>query len=246
MAVMFGLGNKMEPRYVLPAGPLFAILLALALGRADARLTAHALGSLLEAALIGLALCGLGLALLDGIVIGVGPALVALALSAAATATIALTARGGGLSPALGIALAVFLVFPLTVITLGPALRPDAGVQAMARDLERAPRTGTEPVLVTGPEYLANKLRVITRGRVAIDSWSRLAPARDAWPAVMILPAAQAAPFDLAGYRAREVSTEVRSVPPLELIRAMLSGRVTEFLDAQRDRYVVAIRGVRP
>jgi len=33
----------------------------------------------------------------------------------------------------------------------------------------------------------------------------------------------------------------VRGVPPLELIRAMLSGRVTEFLDAQRDRYVVAI-----
>lgn len=246
MAVVFGLGNKMEPRYVLPAGPLVAILLAEALGRADARLTARALGYLLAAALIALAALGLGLSLLDGFVIGVGPALVALALVAVLAATIALATRDGGLSPAIAIALAVFLVFPLTVITLGPALRPDAGVHAMARDVERAARAGAKPVLVTGPEYLANKLRVITGGRVAIDSWSRLGPARESWPAAMILPAAEAARVDLTGYRVREVPTEVRSVPPVGLIRAMLDRRVPEFLDAQRDRYIIAIRGVTP
>src|SRR2546428_1480477 len=115
MAVVFGLGNKMEPRYVLPAGPLLAILLVEALGRADARLTARALRYLLAAALIALAALGLGLALLDGIVIGVGSALAALALSAVLATTIALATRGGALSPAIAIALAVFLVFPLTV-----------------------------------------------------------------------------------------------------------------------------------
>ena len=242
MAIIFGLGNKMEPRYILPAGPLFAILLACQLGRADARLTARALGWLGVAALVVLAAFGAILSWLDGALLGARAALLVLALFAGVIATIALAPRGlHGLPPAAGIGLAVFLAFPLTVIALGPALRADAGVTAMARDLERARRDASPPVLVTGPEPLANKLRVITGGRVPIDSWSRL-PARDAWPPAMILPAREAAALDLAGYRSREVATEVRSVPVGGLLEAMLARRVAEFLDARRDHYVIALR----
>jgi 4-amino-4-deoxy-L-arabinose transferase-like glycosyltransferase len=242
MAVIFGLGQKMEPRYILPAGPLFAILLALQLGRADARLTARALGWLLAAALVVLGVFGGALSWLDGALLGARAALLVAVLFAAVIATIALAARGPrGLSPAGGAGLAVLLAFPLTVIALGPALQADAGVTAMARDLERAAhRDGASPILVTGPEPLANKLRVITRGRVPIDSWSRL-PARDAWPPAMVLPAPQAAALDLTGYRAREVVTEIRSVPVGGLLEAMLARRVAEFLDARRDHYVIAL-----
>jgi hypothetical protein len=242
MAIIFGLGQKMEPRYILPAVPLFAILLASALQRADARLTVPLSRYLLRGVLAVFAGFGLVLSVLDWSVLGAGPALVALALFVALSVTIVLLTRLGELAGATGIALAVLLAFPLTVITLGPALRPDDGVTAMARELERPRRDPTRPVLVTGPEFLANKLRVLTGGRVTIDSWSRLGTAPDTWPPVMILPGAQAATLDLKSYRTRDVATEVRSVPVTDLLRAMLARRVPEFLDARRDRYVVAVR----
>jgi 4-amino-4-deoxy-L-arabinose transferase-like glycosyltransferase len=243
MAVIFGLGNKIEPRYALPAGPLWAILLAGALGRAEPRLTSRLVGYLLAATLAVVGVLGVAMAALDGVLLGPGAAFAVLALFAAVTATIALiTRRPGGLSPAAGVSLAVFLAYPLAAVALGPALDPDQGVRTMARDLERAHRPEGEPVLVTGPEFLANKLRIATGGRVAIDSWSPLPPAPDRWPAAMVLPAAQAATLDLSGYRVREVPAEVRSVPVLGLLGAMGSGRTREFLDARRDRYVVALR----
>jgi 4-amino-4-deoxy-L-arabinose transferase-like glycosyltransferase len=242
MAIIFGLGNKIEPRYLLPAGPLLAILLADQLTRADAAVTWRAFRYLLIALLVLLAGFGLVLSLLDASVIGMSPALLTLALVGAVIATIALAARGGALSIPIGIALSVLLAFSLTVITLGPALEPDAGVKAIARELERTQRDGAQPVLVAGPEFLANKLRVTTAGRIAIDSWSRLGPRPDAWPARMIVPAAEAAALDLMGYRRHEVAAEVRSVPVAGLLRAIAGGRVKEFLDARRERYVIAIR----
>ena len=54
--------------------------------------------------------------------------------------------------------------------------------------------------------------------------------------------AREAAALDLTGYRAREVATEVRSVPVAGLVEAMLAGRVAEFLDARRDHYVITVR----
>ncbi len=243
MALIFGLGNKIEPRYLLPAGPLWAILLGRALDRSDPRVAARALGCLLAFALVLFAGFGLALSMLDLSLLGAEPALMVFAVVTVATAAIAITTRNAGRLPrALGVGLAVFLAFPLTVVALGPALRADAGVAAMARDLERSHRERAGPVLVTGPEFLANKLRVITRGRIAVDSWRRLPAIRDAWPDAMILPVREAATLDLAGSWSRQVSTEVRSVPLAGLLRAMLAGRVAAFLDGQRDRYVIAIR----
>src|SRR5262249_21711430 len=147
MAIIFGLGQKMEPRYILPAGPFFAILLAGALERADARLAARAYRWLRLGMLAVLAGFGIVLSLLDWSVLGAEAGLIALALFAAAAAAIALATRPGGLPPALGVALTVLLAFPLTVITLGPALSPDAGVAAMAREIERPHLDAARPVL---------------------------------------------------------------------------------------------------
>jgi 4-amino-4-deoxy-L-arabinose transferase-like glycosyltransferase len=243
MAVAFGLGRMVEPRYLLPAGPLLAILLADLVERADRRVTAPALAWLVGAMLVVFAAFGLTVSLLDAVLVGWAPALRALGLFALVAAAIALAAlRGGALARAVGVGLAVFAAFPLTVLTLGPALDADGGVRAIARELEGAPREGGAPVLLVGPEALANKLRVISGGRIAIDSWSPLPATRDAWPAAIVLPSQVAAPLDLTGYRATETATEVRSVPVDGLLRALSEGRVPAFLDARRDRYVVAVR----
>jgi hypothetical protein len=60
----------------------------------------------------------------------------------------------------------------------------------MADVLERSYRSGAGPVLVTGPEFLASKLRLLTGGRIPIDTWNRLDPVRDHWPDAFVLPAA--------------------------------------------------------
>jgi 4-amino-4-deoxy-L-arabinose transferase-like glycosyltransferase len=242
MAIVFGLGNQIEPRYLLPAGPLLAILLAHQIARADLRLTTRAIAYLAAAALVLLAVLGLALSLLDALVMGTGPALLALALSAVVVTMIALAIRGGVLPAAVSVPLSVVLAFSLIAIALGPALEPDAGVKTMVRELERTRRNGAEPVLVTGPEHLANKLRVASAGRIAIDSWSRLDDDHRRWPERMIIPVGQAAGIDLTSYRSREVATEVRRVPVVGLLHAMASGRVTEFFDLRRDRYVLAVR----
>jgi hypothetical protein len=58
----------------------------------------------------------------------------------------------------------------------------------------------------------------------------------------MILPADQARRLDLAGYRTREVSTGVLSLPVDALLRALIEGRVPELLEEQSQRFVVAVR----
>jgi hypothetical protein len=75
-------------------------------------------------------------------------------------------------------------------------MEPDAGVRTMADVLERSYRSGAGPVLVTGPEFLASKLRLLIGGRIPIDTWDRLDPVRDHSPDAFVLPAADAASLD--------------------------------------------------
>jgi 4-amino-4-deoxy-L-arabinose transferase-like glycosyltransferase len=110
MAIIFGLGQKMEPRYILPAGPLFAILLAGALGTRRSAAD-HARTGLFVLVLIALAGFGVVLALVGWSVMGPGPALIVLALFIAVISTIALATRPGGLPLPIGVGFAVFLAF---------------------------------------------------------------------------------------------------------------------------------------
>ncbi len=112
----------------------------------------------------------------------------------------------------------------------------------MADVLERRYRSGAGPVLVTGPEFLASKLRLLTGGRIPIDTWNRLDPVRDHWRDAFVLPAADAASLDLMGYRSQVIATEVRSVPVAGLLEAILRGRVRTFLEVRRERFVLATR----
>ena len=240
---VFGLGGKLEPRYVLPVAPLWAILLAGALYRADPQLSERWIAYLRIGALSALAVFGVAGALLDWSLLGPRRALVDLGLFAAALVLVAAITRGPrGLPRAAGVSLAVFAAFPLAAIALGPALESDLGVRLMARALERSWDAGGGTALVAGPEHFANKLRVLTRGRVPIDSWSPLPADRSRWPRALILPAADPAARDLTGYATGVIATEVRSIPVMGLLHAMWTGRAPEFLDSRRARYLVAIR----
>ncbi len=242
IAVLFGLGEQVDPRYVLPAAPLLAILLADALQRADPALKARVLRYLLALVLAVFGALGLALSWLAAAAPSGGRPLVVLASFVGVAAALAIAARFHRLSPATAVALAVFLAFPMVELTLRPIFEPAAGARAIAQELEGVRADASRPVLLAGSDALAGEIRILTKGRFVIIPWSRIEPAPESWPEAMILPAEQARRFDLAGYRTREVSTGVLSLPVGALLRALFESRVPELLEDQSQRFVVAVR----
>jgi 4-amino-4-deoxy-L-arabinose transferase-like glycosyltransferase len=242
IAVLFGLGEQVDPRYVLPAAPLLAILVADALQRAAPAIKARVLRYLLALVLTVLAALGFVLSWLASTASSGGRPLVVLASFLGVTAVLAITPRFHRLSPATAVALAVFLAFPMVELALRPIFEPDAGARVIAEELDGVGADASHPVLLAGSDALAGEIRILTQGRLVIIPWSRIEPAPESWPEAMILPAEQARRLDLAGYRTREVSTGVLSLPPGALLRALFEGRVPELLEDRSQRFVVAVR----
>jgi len=188
IAVLFGLGEQVDPRYVLPAAPLLAILLADALRRADPALTARVLRSLLAAVLAILATLGLVLSWLAAVAPSGGRPLVTLASFIGAAAALAVAVRLDRLSHATAMALAVFLAFPMVQLTLRPIFEPDGGARAIAQELEGVRADASRPVLLAGSDALAGEVRILTQGRLLIIPWSRIDPSPASWPDAVILP----------------------------------------------------------
>lgn len=242
IAVLFGLGEQVDPRYVLPAAPLLAILLADALRRADPALKTRVLRHLLAVVLAVLSILGVVLSLLAAAAPSGGrPALVLASFLAAAVA-LAVAVRFGRLSPGTGVALAVFLSFPLVELSLRPIFEPDAGARVIAEELAAVRPDPSRPVLLAGSDALAGEVRILTQGRLLIIPWSRIDASPASWPDAMILPPDQARRLDLTGYRTREVSTGVLALPVDALLLALVRGRVPELLEEQSQRFVVAVR----
>lgn len=229
-------------RYVLPAAPLLAILLADALQRADPALKARVLRYLLALVLAVFAALGLTLSWLAAAAPSGGRPVAVLASFVGVAAALAVAVRLHRLSPATAVALAVFLAFPMVELTLRPIFERDAGARVIAQELDGVRADASRPVLLAGSDALAGEIRILTKGRLVIIPWSRIEPAPESWPEAMIFPAEQARRLDLAGYRTREVSTGVLSLPVGALLRALFEGRVPALLEDQSQRFVVAVR----
>lgn len=242
VAVISGFIDSEDGRYLLPVGPLGAIVLAGIIERADPVARQRVLRHLL--ALSFWAVAGLGL-VLSAFRARVGPPMAGvwvLALFASVTTAVALaTYRSRWLAPATAVALMAFAVFPLTAISLRPVLAPDAGVRAAALELSHRDDP-SRPVLFVGGENTASRVRLVSGGRVNIvRSPLPPDPSHATWPDATILPVADAARLDLSGYRTREVTLGMESLTLDRLWRVILTGHAAEMLDRLRERYVVAI-----
>jgi len=243
LVLVFSASTWVDGRYLLPAGPFLAVWLACALAASGA--SDRILVMTFRACAAGLAAVG---AVLVGLWAAIGLTIGAAALlGALAAVMVAVFVARRRVSPALGIALATFAAFPLGAAGLAPIVKPDTGVIAAARELALAPGDPPRSVLVIGPQILASNLRVATGGRRAVDrvpirGWRELSAARERWPRAMVLPSAQAAQVDLAGYRTREVALGLDGVSLGDLLRAVSTGGAASFLEAHRARYVVAVR----
>jgi 4-amino-4-deoxy-L-arabinose transferase-like glycosyltransferase len=182
ISVLFGLGEQVDPRYVLPAAPLLAILLADALQRADPALKARVLRVLLVLVLTVFATLGLALSWLAAAAPSGGRPLVALVSFLGVAAALAVAVRLHRLSPATAVALAVFLAFPMVELSLRPIFEPDAGARVIAQELEGVRADASRPVLLAGSDALAGEIRILTQGRLVIIPWSRIQPAPESWP----------------------------------------------------------------
>jgi 4-amino-4-deoxy-L-arabinose transferase-like glycosyltransferase len=243
VAVISGFINSEDGRYLLPVGPLGAIVLAGVIERADPVARRLALRHLL--ALSFAAMVGLGL-VLAAIRVRIGPpmaGIAVLALFASVITAVALaTYRWRWLTLATAVAVMAFVPFPLTAISLRPVFAPDAGVREAAEELARG-ADPSRPVLFAGGENAASRVRLASGGVVHIVR-SPVPPdaSRATWPDAMVLPVADAARLDLSGYRTREVTLGIGSITLTRLSRLILAGHAAEMLDRLRERYVVATR----
>jgi 4-amino-4-deoxy-L-arabinose transferase-like glycosyltransferase len=244
VAVICGFSDREDGRYLLPAGPLGAIVLAGVIERAEPVARRRALSHLLALSLAALA--GLGVVL--GLVrMRAGPPMAGigiLALFAAVIAAVALaTWRWRLVMPATAVGVAALVGFPLSSLGVGSLFSPDAGVREAVEALARRDDP-SQPVLFAGMgENTASRVRLASGGSVHIV-WTPEEPdsAEAARFDAVVVPVVGAARLDLSTYRTREVTLGIGSITGRRLARVILGDHATEVLDRLQERYVVAIR----
>jgi len=227
-----------DERYLLPTVPLLAAVIAEMLDRrpAGARI------------LRALSLLAVGLLVVSGVLLAINVAeaapgragaVLALALGAAGV----LGAAGRRLSPAVVLALALFVHAPLAWLALDPIVGVDAELRKTGRVIEAAADGRSAPVVGRPEQMSANfttGLQVTIGGRVHLVVWSPAAD-RAAWPRILLLRAADAARLDLAGYAQQPVLGFPKPLPTGGFVRALVAGGLRRFVDSHRERLILAI-----
>jgi 4-amino-4-deoxy-L-arabinose transferase-like glycosyltransferase len=243
VAVVFGFTKWEEGRYLLPAGPLGAIVLAGVILQASPAARERVTRHLLALSLACLVALGIVVAAFRAEVSSLPAGAATLAPFLVVAAGLWAGARLGFAASAAAVALATFVAFPLTALSLGPIFGADDGLRAAAAELADVSPDAGRPVLFVGSDSVANRLRILTRGRVPIRASSAaVAPDPSSWPDGMLLPARQAAGLELRGYRTRAVIPNVLEPSPGRLMRAILTGDARALIESRREQYVVAVR----
>lgn len=241
LAVVFAFADRWTSRYVLPAAPLLAIVLADLLSRADPAFIRQSLSRIGLAALVALAAFGV----LAGATAGqiATPGFGALVL-VAFTAVVALLAlawrRWGWLTPASVLALVVLATFPLTFLWLSPLRLVSTSEQIVAGLDQMGVRD--QPLHYLGRQADVGRLRLAAAGRIDLQPVDRQKPLPpDAER--LIAQEADAARLRQAGYTLYPLAAKPENIPlNRKLLEAMVAGRLDELLQRNAKCYYLAVR----
>jgi 4-amino-4-deoxy-L-arabinose transferase-like glycosyltransferase len=197
----FALGANISLRYLLPASPLLAILIAGWLQAADAARLVFSARRLLAALL-------LVLVLLDATAAGLlfqlsaAPAAAALACGVFlfAIGAIAFGARRQVLPATVALGLAMVLGGLIFFVTLIPLTLPDRA-QQIAATLQHGSQTSPEPVLLVGDVSLASRVRLLLGPDWRVTQADRLNPAEAANYTRILVPEKGAADYFNLGWK---------------------------------------------
>jgi hypothetical protein len=243
VAVVMGFTSKFSVRYVLLVSPLLAVLIADLLARAESRLVARWTRMTLVGLLVllGVLHCGvtataiqIGMTALDLALVGL------LTLTFLGLAVCGLAGRR--LHPAECLGLGIFLLVPLGFLAVRPFVLPDQGEQ-IARSLKELGYADGEAIGFVGRPPLASKVRVCTGGRVDLHEVPQgTSLDQRAFPNTVIGDR-YIKPIDGDRFLVRQVSTGFRDVLAPELVRAVCTGRLHDYLADRRQGYWLIMHG---
>jgi 4-amino-4-deoxy-L-arabinose transferase-like glycosyltransferase len=242
LAAGFALGENLSVRYLLPAAPLGAVLVADLLGRADERTLCCSPRRILIFILgIDLLLVAVAVVINTQWELSVSVLLAAglFALMAVLTGLGAL--RRGWLSPAQGLGLALILIFPLIFLSVNRIVLPDPCEQ-MAVAVQHTGLPPQRPILVIGRPALASGVRLFLGGEwkvVRADTLNQ-AGAHLADFEMVLTPQADAGTLKRQGGRLVPAAVIPR-LPARQWWPALQARRLPEALEENGRRYFLAI-----
>ena len=242
LVVAFALGNNVSVRYLLPAAPLLAILVADVLAGAGAGRLVFAPREILKFLLGTLAVLLVAAIFINwqwGLTL---PLVLVAALFLAAGAALAWGAlRRGWFSELQGVGLALLLIFPLLFFGMSPVALPDLTEQ-MAKALEREHLDPAQPVLFIGSPAKASGVRLFTRGQFTMVRTERLDLSTATNFAAVLGREKDLQVLAAYGYRLQPAAVMPRALPKNDWLPALREQRLPEALRNAGEKFILATR----
>jgi 4-amino-4-deoxy-L-arabinose transferase-like glycosyltransferase len=239
----FALGKNVSPRYLLPAAPLFAILIADCVQRSEDVRLFFSVRRILKIILIGLVLADAAMLYIDS----QWPLPVIVLVSACGLFLVGIIALGLGVfwrksfSAALALGLALLLFWPALFFTAMPIVLPDRSQQIVAT-LEQTQNGQPKSVLLVGSVQLASRVRVLLFKDWTLTQSDKLNPADVKKFNAVLLPEKDVFLFANDGWQIQIASTTFVTPPTKEIFQALKSRRVPEMLSHHVQKIILATR----
>ena len=238
----FALGSNVSVRYLLPAAPLMAVLVAdILAGAPDARLifSPRQILKFLLGTLAVLLAVAISINLQWGL-------LLALILAGALFLTAGAALAWGALqrnrfSATEGAGLALLLVFPLLFFAISPAALPDP-TQQMADTLARTHPNPTKPILFVGSPAKASGIRLFSGGKFVVVRTEYLDLRTAGNFAAVLGRENDLLPLAMHGYRLQLAAVIPAAPPRSEWLPALREHRLPEALRNAGEKFILATR----
>jgi 4-amino-4-deoxy-L-arabinose transferase-like glycosyltransferase len=235
LAVLFGAGNNLTTRYLLPASPLLALFLADWLSRIDGERFEKSARNIFVALTILIVLSGVAATYLVFQIVSLNAALCVAAAYFASASGLAFFVGRRLLSASCAIGFSIFLFFPLAAIPWRAVFYPDLATQ-LGRRLRCM--TDTDGVCFVGSRSLAARVRVVSGGGVEIHRFEVIPTDLTEIDRPLIVPGSQRDRVARFANRATLCARGFSTAPTRGFWKAVCQGKVREWFEqGQRDYY---------
>jgi 4-amino-4-deoxy-L-arabinose transferase-like glycosyltransferase len=240
----FSLGSNVSLRYLLPATPLAAILIADCLQRSEGARLIFSVRRILKIVLAALVLADAAAFYIDS-QWPLPMAVLALACGLFLAGVIVLAfgaLRRKSFSAAEGLGLAILLLWLLFFFAATPVLLPDRAHQ-IAATLEQTKNGSPKTVLLVGDLKLASRLRVLLGKSWTVVQSDTLNPAAAKNFAMILLPEKDTYQLFNRGWQLQVAAVTNGTPPRRELWRGLIERRLPQVLLRHGERFCLAVRG---
>ncbi len=235
LPIVFGLGDRIQDRYLVPAVPLLAVVMAIGLSRFSNSSIAAIADPLLHIVTLGffvIAVFGLSVLWQNGLLAKhfAGFTILFLAISLAA-----LRLNRKQFSSQAALSISLFLFLPLCLAILSPFTLPDQTTQ-ISRAL-RPLNPEKQPVFVVGKNKVASRLRISNGGEYLIyqaKASDLLKPRSGADKSIFVLTEGDARSLAVDPLQLREIAAYPLRVSLPELFKATLKGDAKSYIESRK------------